>query len=75
MNDVNNEFAYNLLQYEYLRRKGFSNSESELSEIFKVFPEDWFLKYTLKQRIDIISVALKNELDLSDVIENFTVKK
>lgn len=63
------EIAYNLLQYEYLKRKKVFISESNLKKIFEYFPEDWHIRYSLDDRIKIISLALKNNVDIEEVIQ------
>lgn len=68
MDNEINEIAYSLLQNEYLRRKSISSDEKNLKNIIKELPYDWFLSYSLEERIKIISSALKNHLDIEEVI-------
>ena len=63
------EITYNLLQNEYFRRRGINVSLLELRDIIKMFPEDWFLKYSIDERINIITLALKNNIKLDEVID------
>lgn len=74
MNSDVNELAYNLLQHEYLKKKEISQSEDNIKTIMNLFPEDWFLIYPIEERIEIISIALKNDLDIRDVIDLKKIK-
>lgn len=69
MNNEVNEIAYNILQNEYLKRKNISSNEENLKNIIKEFPEDWFLIYSIEERIRIMSIALKNNIDLEEAID------
>ena len=63
------EIAYNLIQNEYFKRRNIDVKTLDLSQIIKMFPEDWFLKYGIDERIDIITLALKNNINLEEAIE------
>ena len=69
-----NEVSYALLQNEYFKRKNIDVSKGNLNDLIKFFPEDWFLNYSLEDRINIISTALKNNIDLNDAIEIKKIK-
>ena len=65
------EISYNILQNEYLKRNkvNFNYENIPFQKIEYCFPEDWFIKYPLKYRIDILSYALKNNIDLETSLE------
>ena len=69
MNEDVKEISYYILQSEYLKRKNIDSSEENFAKIVKVFPEDWFTKYSLDEKIKFISIALKNNIDLENVLE------
>ena len=69
-----NEVSYALLQNEYFKRKNIDVSKNNLNDFVNFFPEDWFLVYSLEERINIISIALKNNMDLNDAIEMKKIK-
>ena len=68
MNNDVKELAYFVLQDEYLKRKNIENSEENLKQIISIFPSNWFIKYSLDTRIKIISIALKNNIDLEEAL-------
>lgn len=75
MDNTVNEIAYNILQNEYLKRKNISTSEDNIKNIILAFPEDWFLKYSIEKRIKIISFALKNNLEIQEIIDSKNYNK
>lgn len=69
MDDGAKEIAYDILQHEYLKRRNVPMSEENFGEIMKLFPFDWFTYYSLDKRIEIISMALKNNIDIEEALE------
>lgn len=68
------QMVYLLLQHEYLKMLNLDNlSEEEiLKNSHEIFPNDWFLTYSLDKQIECISEAIKqkkkiNELDIESV--------
>lgn len=58
------EIAYDILQHEYLKRRNISINDGNFNEIMNFFPNEWFNCYSLDKRVEIISTALKNNVDI-----------
>ena len=65
------EITYLILERKYLERKQISNTK----EAYKVFPNNWFITYTLSDRVEILTNALKNNLELDVAIEKMKIIK
>lgn len=70
MNGDVKEIAYYILQNEYFKRRNIEIDENNLLKIAKFFPKDWFILYSLEDRIEIISEALKNNVDIEIALIN-----
>lgn len=66
------EIAYYILQDKYL--KMFSEKESLDKNIFDctIFPNDWFIAYSLDEKIELISRAIRDNIKLIDIVEDNT---
>lgn len=71
VNNENKLVAYYIMQHKYLETLGLGDlSEDEILEKHSdIFPTDWFSLYELDDRINIISVALKKNVNLSVALE------
>lgn len=67
MDDKAKEIAYDILQHEYIKRKNINVSDENIREILNLFPNEWFTCYSLEKRIKIISLALKNNINIEEV--------
>lgn len=64
MDEESKEIAYNILQHEYFKRRNINADEENFKEIFNFFPNEWFTCLSLDKRIEIISLALKNNINI-----------
>ena len=69
MRDDVKKIGYYILQDEYLKRRNVVVDENDLKQVINEFPSDWFL-YSLDDRIKFITLALKNNLNIKDVVNN-----
>ena len=69
MRDDVKKIGYYILQDEYLKRRNVVVDENDLKQVINEFPSDWFL-YSFDDRIKFITLALKNNLNIKDVVNN-----
>lgn len=71
-NDESKQIAYFIMQHKYLQMLGKANlSEQEiLRESNKLFPENWAILYDIDRRIELLSKALGQNVNILEIISN-----
>lgn len=65
--------AYYILQHKYLKQCGLDANQEEyiLKDYHKFFPENWEIEYNVDKKIELISLAIKNNQNLIDVADAY----
>ena len=69
------EIVYYILQDKYLNK--FCEKEKLDKNIIDstLFPKDWFIAYSIDDKIEMISRAIKDNIKLIDIVEDYNMLK
>lgn len=64
--------AYLLLKNEYAKRNNINDLSDEdvMKNYNKYFPQDWEIIFNVDRKIELLTIALKNNLNLIEVYES-----
>lgn len=69
--DNTNYIAYLLLKEQYMKMNNIDNLSTDdlFLVLFKYFPEDWELGFEINEKIKMLSKALKERINLIELVE------